>query len=348
MKSSHLTITCFFLVFFFTFFIGVRAQQEVKPRKIKEKTHKEDYFEPFEEEEENLQDISWKQKGFEIYIGGGIYLGSKKLARYYNGAPENDINLNLLLNNKFYREEIITIMKRAYPAIDTIVFPNTYNYNSGYNIAMDISLGARYRFQKNWYFELSYSFRRLTAQNDFYFIFPNGVPGNKENPPYSKNENLLAKEDRHYIDLSVGYILQKHPVAKPFVSLGLIFNYINIKNFWVFIEDKKPTFDLINIAKYPDYIPGAPYMPNYRVWAGAGYGCSLTAGLKIAFSPSVSIDPVFQLSVGSFGHSRNLPGFNTTPCFNYMAGIRIVMSDEVFVRSVKENPNRVLYQRGSR
>jgi hypothetical protein len=73
---------------------------------------------------------------------------------------------------------------------------------------MDIALGAKYRFHKNWYLELSYSFRRLTCQNHFIFDFPGGIPGNKEHPPQSNRENLLAKEDRHYIDLSLGYIYQ--------------------------------------------------------------------------------------------------------------------------------------------
>jgi len=276
-------------------------------------------------------DRSWKRKGFEFYIGGGIYFGSKRTANYYNGAPANSINLHLLWENEHYRKEkIVPSLKEAYRAIDdNIVLREDYNYDSRYSIAMDVSLGARYRFHENWYLELSYSFRRVNCENFFYFDFPGGVPGNKDNPPYSNREYLMAKEDRHYIDFSVGYILQKHSIAKPFVSLGAQFNYVNIKSFTAIIE-KKP-YDLIFIAKNPNFDPGIQNMPNYRVWSGPGYGFSLTAGLKIAVHPSVSLDPVFQLSVASFGNSSNLPGFNNSLCFNYMAGVRIVMNDALFM-----------------
>jgi hypothetical protein len=189
---------------------------------------------------------------------------------------------------------------------------------------MDISLGARYRFNRNWYCELSYSYRRISCENKFCFDFPGGIDGNKENPPYSNWESLIAKEERHYIDFSIGYIFQENRIAKPFISIGAQFNYINIKSFLAIIEDKP--FDLVSIARYPHYIPNVQYPINYRVWAGPGYGFSVTAGLKLVATHMVSLDPVFQLSMGSFGHSRNLPDFNTNLCFNYMVGVRLVVN----------------------
>jgi len=284
-----------------------------------------------DEEDRRKKDITWKRKGFEFFVGGGLYFADKKTAVYYSGAPENSINLNLLLNNRYYMEEVITpLMRRAYPYIDNFVLRDRFDLPR-YSIAMDIALGVKYRIQRNWYLELNYSFRRLSAETRFEFHFP-GVPdGNKENPPYSRLQFLVAKEDRHYIDLSIGYIMQKHPIAKPFISLGVLFNYIRIQNFLAIIEDQP--FDLLEIARYPNWMPGVQEMPNYWDWAGPGYGFSLTAGLKIAFNRVVSIDPVFQLSIGNFGNGSNLPGFDTSICFNYMAGIRLVMNDGLFSRN---------------
>jgi len=320
------------LLFFCCSVLVSHAQKYPKAKKVKtEKVFKEEEgYEPYDDEEEYLGDISWKQNGFEFYIGGGIYFASKKTANYYNGAPGSDINLDLLSKNKYHREEIFTILRSQYLYIDTMLFRKDYNDDSRYSIAMDVSLGAKYRLHRNWYMELSYSFRRVSCENLFIFDFPGGVQGNKENPPYSNWQHIIAKEDRHYIDFSVGYIFQNNPVAKPFISLGAQFNYVNINSFLAIIEGNP--FDLVSIAKYPDYIPGVQLMPEYRVWAGAGYGFSLTAGLKIAVNSSVSLDPVFQLSVGSFGNSKNLPGFNNDFCFNYMAGVRIVMNDALFFK----------------
>jgi len=293
------------------------------------------------DDEESRVDVTWRQNGFEFFIGGGAYFGGKQTANYYNGAPENNINLNLILNNPYYWKEgdysVLNILRHKYPYIDTATFnpKNGYNRNSKYNVAMDISLGAKYRFKSNWYVELSYSFRRLTCDNRFDFVFP-GVPaGNKENPPYSKWQHLIAKEDRHYIDFSVGYIFHKHHIAKPFISIGGLFTYINVKNFAAFIESNKPNFDLISIAKNPNYTLGVPTNPgnDFKYWRGAGYGFSLTIGLKIVAHRTVSLDPVFQLSVASFGNSKYLPNFNTNMCLNYMAGVRLVMNDALFTKN---------------
>jgi opacity protein-like surface antigen len=286
-------------------------------------------------EEEPEADITWKQKGFEFYIGSNAYFASKKTANYYNGAPENNINLNLIMNNEYRYREILDVMKVAYPSIlENIVLRNSFNYNSAYNVAMDLTFGAKYRFHKNWYLDLSYSFRRLTSSNTFIFDFP-GIPPSNIEKPYSKNysrlQNMVAKEDRHYIDFSVGYIMQNNTIAKPFISVGAMFTYVNIKKFLAFIEGKE--LDLIQMARNPNSIPGVQDMPDYRVWAGPGYGFSLTAGLKIAFSKSVSLDPVFQLSVASFGNSQNLPNFNTDLSSNFFAGVRLVMCDALILRN---------------
>ena len=286
------------------------------------------------EEKENWKDITWKRNGFEFYIGGGIYFGSKKTANYYNGAPENDINLEKLFKNDYYwrvaDNSVLNILRRKYPYADTAIFRGGYNYDSRYNIAMDIALGAKYRFKNNWYVEFSYSFRRVSCENHFTFDLPSEELGFKN---VSQREYLLAKEDRHYIDFSLGYIFHAHPIAKPFIAVGALFTYINIKSFNVFIESDKPTFDLMSIAKNPNYVPGTPTMPNYTVWKGPGYGCTLTVGLKIAVNRMVSLDPLFQLSVASFGNGQNLPGFNTKMCFNYMGGVRLVINDAIFTRN---------------
>jgi len=327
-SSNHLIIVFLFFCFSTTVFA-----QEKKP--------KGEPINIYYDEEMSYKDITWKQNGFEFFIGGGAYFGGRKTANYYNGAPENNINLNLIFNNPYYWKEadfsVMNILRHKYPYMDTAIFDqkNGYNYKSKYNIAMDIALGVKYRFMTHWYVELTYSFRRLTCDNRFAFEFPNGVPGNKDYPPYSKWQHLLAKEDRHYIDISVGYILQKHRIVKPFIAVGGLFTYIDIKSFSAFIESSKPNFDLISLAKNPDYTLGVPTSPgnNYKYWRGPGYGCSLTVGLKIVAHRVVSLDPVFQLSVASFGNSKNLPGFNNNMCFSYMAGVRLVMNDALFTRN---------------
>ena len=326
MKNIIVTTLCFLALFFGGMWVA-SAQHNGNSSGKNEDNSGEGY---------NASISPWARKGFEFSFGGGIYFGSKKTANYYNGAPENNINLKLLTDNEYRWMEVINVLKNKYHYIDeeNVKLREDYNYESHYNIAMDIAVALKYRFQKNYYFELAYSFRRLTASNHFVFDFPRVPPSNIEKP-YSKNysrpEGIVAREDRHYIDFSVGYIFQKHPIAKPFVALGVQFTYIRIKDFKAVIEGE--VYDLMDAARYPNYIPGVQEMPKYIDWAGAGYGFLFTAGLKIAFHPAVSLDPIFQLSVASFGNSQaNLPGFYTKLCCNYVAGIRLVLNDALFMR----------------
>jgi len=307
---KRITLFLLFLsVFYFGSVLIVNAQYDDEPR----------------------TDNVWQQKGFEFYIGSGAYFASKQTADYYTGYPDKDININLVLNNEYYKQQIWEILKNAYP------FQNNYEYYDrimlpAYNIAVDIALGAKYRFHRDWYLDVSYSFRRLTADNVFCFRFPEIPEGNLDPPHLSRDQHLVAKEDRHYIDLSIGYILQKHPIAKPFISVGAMFTYTNIKKFQMFIEGKD--FDLLAIARNPNTTPGVQDMPDYRVWAGPGYGFSATVGLKIAFSKLVSLDPFAQISVASFGNNKvSLPGFNTSFCPNFSVGVRLVICDFAVIRN---------------
>jgi len=282
-------------------------------------------------DDEPRTDLVWQQKGFEFYIGSGVYFASKQTADYYTGYPDKDINLNLVFNNENYKQQIWEILENAYPYQKKYIIEDNVMLPA-YNIAVDIALGAKYRFHRDWYFDVSYSFRRLTADNVFHFEFPDVPQGNKDQPRISRDQHLVAKEDRHYIDLSLGYILQKHPIAKPFISVGAMFTYTNVKKFQMFIEGKD--FDLLAIARNPNTTPGIPDMPDYRVWAGPGYGFSATVGLKIAFSKLVSLDPFAQISVASFGNNEvSLPGFNTSFCPNFSVGVRLVICDFAVIRN---------------
>ncbi|MCL2246763.1 MAG: hypothetical protein FWC10_06585 [Lentimicrobiaceae bacterium] len=291
----------------------------------------------YDNKEERVRSNAWERKGFELALGTNAYFASKKTANYYNGSPANDINLNQLFSNKYRWEDILEILRNNYRYLDvtdpgSVKVREDYNYNSAYNVAMDIAVALKYRFYKNCYFEVSYSFRRLVCSNRFIFDFPYVLSGNKENPPYSALQDIVAREERHYIDLSIGYVFQKHEIVKPFIALGAQFTYIRIKDFLALIEEATP-FDLMQAARYPNWTPNIQDMPNYMDWAGAGYGFLFAAGLKIAFHPAVSIDPIFQLSVASFGNNKNLPGYNTNICLNYLAGIRLVLNDALFVKN---------------
>jgi hypothetical protein len=266
---------------------------------------------------------TWSTLGFDFYIGGGIYMADKSTANYYNGAPENEVNLNLLFDNSYRFDEITLLIQNNYSYVDSI-WLGDYPKDMSYKIGSNFGLGVKYKLNKNWGICLNYSTVSLSA-NDVFMIMFDVVPGN-ERSTYAL-ENISIKEERSFFDLNVSRLFHVNPVIKPFLEIGLQFNYLKVKSFQAVIEDK--TYDLLSSVSSV-YVPGQQTTTNYRNWAAPGYGASITGGVKIVFNETFSLDPALTFSVSSFGHSDNLYGFFTGLTFNYNLMIRLVMSDLYF------------------
>ncbi len=269
---------------------------------------------------------TWQLKGFEFYIGGGAAFANNKTADFYDGSSDNIMSLDLLFDNKFLFDEITELITTNYAYTDSVVLGQLPIMR--YNPAMSVQVGFKYRFSPNWYFGLNYAFSRFKAVGEFIMDFPDVPPGNQR-PNYAVG-GLFAKEDRSTIELNVGYIMHFHPIAKPFFEIGAQFNYVSVKSFEAVIEDTP--FNLMNEYANPTN-PGVQEMPYNNVWGGAGYGFAAAVGVKIAASPTISIDPAFYLSVNSLGHGRLLEGYNQNFVVNYAAMVRITISDAAFFKN---------------
>ena len=64
-----------------------------------------------------FRDTTWYDRGFDFYIGGGMFFGGKKSALYYNGSSHNECNLNYLFDNEYRRREILEKVVQLYPHI---------------------------------------------------------------------------------------------------------------------------------------------------------------------------------------------------------------------------------------
>ncbi|MEG1556553.1 MAG: hypothetical protein RR356_07515 [Bacteroidales bacterium] len=268
------------------------------------------------------KDSSWHSKGFDFMMGGGIYFGNKYNAGYYNGSANNECNLNYIFGNKYWYDDINKVVIGKNPFISDSVFLGEIPLDMSYKPSMNITFGVKYKLNKNWGISLMYSFSRLIA-SDVFTLNYKMPPGNLR-PGYLL-EHLIGKENRSTFDLSVCYLFHPHYIVKPFLELGLQFNYVDVQSFYALIEDKE--FNLLDPYGGENYVPGTQMTIYNTKFGGPGFGLSLCAGLKIAFSKYVSIDPTFYFSASSFG----LSGYKKMAC-NYAAVIRIVMSDVVFMK----------------
>lgn len=289
-------------------------------------------------------DTIWHDKGFDAYIGAGMFIGNKYNANYYNGSNLNECNVDYVFtNNTFWEDEIIEEIQRLYPYVSLSrgALPNWYqndparnsdfNWNLHYKLKTMVSLGARYKFAKGWGISLSYSFCRLTTAAMLLLTDPSTIPGNERPSP---EIYFYGKEDRSMFDLSASYVFNLRSIARPFIEFGIQGNYAKAKMFDAVVGDKN--FTMLDPYMGGNYYPGAQaYDVTYGGW---GFGFSGSAGLKIVVAKGVSLDPTFYFALQRLAiyQTKNGPeeyrmGNRFTP--NYGVLLRVTMNDFFFSRN---------------
>lgn len=289
-------------------------------------------------------DTIWHDKGFDAYIGAGMFIGNKYNANYYNGSNLNECNVDYVFtNNTFWEDEIIEEIQRLYPYVSLSrgALPNWYqndparnsdfNWNLHYKLKTMVSLGARYKFAKGWGISLSYSFCRLTTAAMLLLTDPSTIPGNERPSP---EIYFYGKEDRSMFDLSASYVFNLRSIARPFIEFGIQGNYAKAKMFDAVVGDKN--FTMLDPYMGGNYYPGAQaYDVTYGGW---GFGFSGSAGLKIVVAKGVSLDPTFYFALQRLAiyQTKNGPeeyrmGNRFTP--NYGVLLRVSMNDFFFSRN---------------
>ena len=289
----------------------------------------------------HYSDTTWHDEGFDVYIGAGMFIGNKYNANYYNGSNLNECGLDYVLyNNTYWYREIQQEVSRLYPYISNeaeLTFQpdpasnSDFNWNLHYKLNVMVALGARYKIRDGWGISLSYSFSRLTTSASMLLTTPSPSGNQRERPVVE----FHGKEDRSMFDLSMSYIFNKvHPVVKPFVELGVQFNYAKVKLLDAIIGEKH--YNMMDPYMGESYYPG---MQGYDVvYGGSGFGFSGSAGLKFVVAKGVSIDPTFYFALQRLAiyQTKNGPeqyqtGNKFTP--NYGVLLRVVMNDFFFSRN---------------
>lgn len=279
-----------------------------------------------------FHDTTWYDRGFDFYIGGGMFWGGKSTALYYNGSRFNECGLDYLFDNEYRVREIQEVIVRLYPHIsmsDRIGYSEAnLNMNPHYNLSASVGLGVRYKIRNNWAIALSYSFSRLTVTTKTLLTYTS-VSGNNYKAP---ELTLSGKENRSMIDLSASYLFSGvHKVVKPFVELGAQFNYVRVKKFDAVLLDEhnNPQLTLTLLDPYggENYVPGVPMQTYDVIYGGPGFGFSFATGLKLVVNKFVSIDPTFY---GCFSQLHIHPYGERGMSFNYGVMLRVVMNDFFF------------------
>ena len=279
-----------------------------------------------------FHDTTWYDRGFDVYIGGGMFWGGKKTALFYNGSSYNQCGLDYLFDNEYRLREIQEVVTRLYPHIsmnDQIGYDERdLNMDPHYNLGSCVTLGARYKIRNNWGISLSYTFSRLTVTNKLLLTYTS-VSGNQYRSP---ELTLMGREDRSMIDLSMSYLFSGvHRIVKPFIEVGAQFNYAKVKKFdAVLLDDRNNpqlTLTLLDPYNGANYVPGVDMQTYDVIYGGPGFGASFSAGLKFVINKYVSLDPTFYGCMSRI----NLEVYGSKyMTFNYGVALRVVMNDFFF------------------
>ena len=127
--------------------------QEKTDKGKKTKSSKEEV----DEKEKENKVVRWN-----FGINLGVYFANKYPANFYNGSPSNENNVNYVLSNKYWLDEIKQSLNASYKVA---VSQGGYPTDMHYNFVMSGGLFLRYNLNKNWGVCLDVNYTQLKAED---------------------------------------------------------------------------------------------------------------------------------------------------------------------------------------
>jgi len=257
-------------------------------------------------------------KGWEFVGNFGAYWGNKYQASFYNGSKENENNINYVLSNTYWNDEIKNLLMTSVNR-DSFALSELPT-NMKYSTTMHVGFGVRYNFNPEWAFNLEFNFAKLTAKDFFTLeVFPA-----KDNESHSYVQYpIWGKETRTNIQAGVVRTLNTDQKFRPFFELGAVVTNTLVKESQISIEDQP--YNLVNIYS-GNYVPNSNVQEYEIRQGGIGFGGYVDGGLKIMFNDFVSM----ELYASLYYQQINLKGYNA---FNLQesAMFRLVLSPAFFM-----------------
>jgi hypothetical protein len=223
-------------------------------------------------------------RGWTFGLNIGYYFTSKTTAAYYNGQSYNVNNVNFVMDNYYWYEEIFYAMG----AHDSVLVGGLPE-NMRYQPAMQPGLYAQYCFNPRLALMIEFNYMRLKAKDVITFIVdPSPYPTDK-NPP--RLYPIRGIEERVYADIGLKRTYPKNEKYSYFVMGGLNVNSTTVRKSSFYVGDKE--YSMINNFVNGNYVPGgnnqtfSVYQGGIGVGMFAGGGASFTFG-SIVLEPGIT------------------------------------------------------------
>jgi hypothetical protein len=226
-------------------------------------------------------DFSKNGRGWSFGLNVGVYYASKGTANYYNGNPSNVNNVNYVMSNYYWYNDIFHALG-AHDSISVAGLPQ----NMHYKLAMQPGLYAQYSFNSQLALVIEFNYMRLKAEDVITFEVdpPIDYLGNPDLRLYP----MHGSEERVYADIGLKKTYPKTEKLSWFVMGGLNVNSTKVRKSAFYVEDVE--YSMINTYGNNSYVPNSN-MQTYEVYQGGiGIGMFAGGGASLKFG-SVVIEP---------------------------------------------------------
>jgi len=224
-------------------------------------------------------------RGWNLGINTGYYKASSVHAGYYDGRPQNENNIDYVLNNYYWRQDI---EREIYEETGRDSFwLAEYPAQMKYNAAMMFGFVARYHYSADFSLNFQFNYAKLQLNDVFNLEVWPAIPGNVQSfVPCA----ITGEESRSNIDFSMmfSFATKSKTPWKPFYELGVNLNSVNVKSAQIHIFDL--TYNIRDIYGGVPYVPNTPLSEYPIRQGGVGFGLYSSLGVRYIFSKDVWVE----------------------------------------------------------
>jgi hypothetical protein len=250
------------------------------------------------------------RRGLVFGINMGILKGNGYSALYYNGAPGNENNINYIINNPYYREEIKHKVNEHNFSL------NSWPTSMSYDITILAGFYARYNVTNTLGYFMQFNIAKLNTTGQFALSIDSV---NFTSEPSLRFFPIVGQEQRTYIDMGVQKQWYLGQLSTLFAEGGINFTSVIVKKSAITF-DGNTEYSLVNVYGSQQYVPNSGLQPYDVRQGGIGFGIFCGSGISLNFNNNVSVETGFNL----YYQSINLTGYENFR-LNYSIFTRLIL-----------------------
>jgi hypothetical protein len=212
-----------------------------------------------------------------------MYDANKYPANFYNGGDQNVNNIQYLMSNQYWYQDIKNSFGLA--QTDSVALQG-YPTNMHYTIVLSGGVFLRYNLSRYNGICLEANYAQLKAEDQVTFLVN---PGYSYTLPDIRLVPISGVEQRINFDLLWQENFWLRSKTYLFLQGGINMNYTHVTKSIIYVVNQE--YSIINIYGTQGYQQGVNQQENPVIQGGIGYGLTLGGGVGIPLVDKFGIEP---------------------------------------------------------